>query len=98
MTKSIKIPIRFDLMDYLDCDLPTIVELDNLDIIYNTNNGDITIEDFDVEAIENFLKEKISLYCVNQMYKSVRNVVEFTKKSNHVIYYKLLDVLEDMLR
>jgi len=98
MTKSIKVSVRFDLIDYLDCDLPTIVELDNLDIIYSIDNRDIIVEDFDAEAIENFLKEKISLYCVDQMYKSIRNVVEFTKKSNYMIHYKLLDVLEDMLK
>jgi len=96
VSKSAVISVEFDLMDFLDCNLGTILTCPTVPVEYEVaHDGEISIEQVGEQVIRQFLAEQVFDYCMAQLHQTVKYVDRALAERKQSVMYPILKALEN---
>jgi len=99
VSKSAVISVEFDLMDFLDCDMPTELICPAVIVDYEVaRDGNVDIEGIDEQAVKQFLAVQTFNYCMKQMHDTIKNIDRALAEYKQSVVYPILKALEDLER
>jgi len=99
VSKSAVVSVEFDLMDFLDCDMPTELICPAVIVDYEVaRDGEISIEQVGEQVIRQFLAEQVFNYCIAQLHQTVKHVDLALAERKQSVMYPIPKALEDAER